>query len=224
MRIGGLIKFSLIDYPGKMAAVIFTQGCNLRCPFCHNPELVVPELFHPSIPEIEIFEFLKKRQKQLEGVVVTGGEPTIHEDLISFLDKINQMGYLVKLDTNGTNPRRLKIIINLKLINYIAMDVKAPLEKYPILVGRNINTDLIKESIDIILSSSIAYEFRTTLVKSLLGKEDISRILVLIEGAERYFLNPFISRESILDKTLLEKESYTGEEIEGFQWSLVTRL
>jgi pyruvate formate lyase activating enzyme len=130
MRIGGLQKLSLIDFPGKLAAVIFTQGCNLRCRYCHNPELVLPSCFHETIKEEDVLAFLYSRRKYLEGVVISGGEPTVQPELIPFMRSVKQMNFALKLDTNGTRPEILKEIIALQLVDFIAMDVKAPLEKY----------------------------------------------------------------------------------------------
>ncbi|OQX50761.1 MAG: anaerobic ribonucleoside-triphosphate reductase activating protein [Candidatus Cloacimonas sp. 4484_209] len=130
MKIGGFQKVSLIDYPGKICAIVFTRGCNFRCPYCHNPELVLPENYSPLIPEEEIFSFLEKRRGKLDAVEITGGEPTLQEDLTEFIRKIKEMGFLVKLDTNGSFPSVLEKVIYSGLVDYIAMDVKAPLEKY----------------------------------------------------------------------------------------------
>ena len=220
MRIGGLQKFSLIDYPGKMAAVIFTQGCNFRCPYCQNARLVEPALYGELIPEGEVLAFLERRQGKLEGVVVSGGEPTLQPDLISFLDKLKRLGYLIKLDTNGSQPKVLEKIIDLRLVNYVAMDVKAPLEKYSIAAGAGLNVSRIKQSIKIIIRSGIAHQFRTTMVKSLCPLTDIEKIRSLVEGARRYTLQPFIPRENILDKALLKEENYTPEEIQEFEHAL----
>ena len=133
MKIGGLLKFTLIDFPGRPAAVVFTQGCNFRCRYCHNPELVYPHMFAEPVAEEEIDAFLKRRQGTLEGIVVSGGEPTLHEDLPQFLAKLKGMGYATKLDTNGTRPEVLKQLIQGKLLDFIAMDLKAPLEKYSLI-------------------------------------------------------------------------------------------
>lgn len=212
MRIGGLQKFSLIDYPGKVACIIFTQGCNFRCGYCHNPELVIPEYFCPLIPEDDVFVFLYKRRQYLEGVVVSGGEPTIQGDLISFMDKIKQLGYLIKLDTNGSQPSVLKQLIQLKLINYIAMDVKATLDRYQEVVGAEFPTEKIKESIEIILSSGIRHEFRTTVVKSACSFDDLCAIRSMVQGDKNYHIQKARIDEKILDKNMLIKEDYEEDE------------
>jgi len=201
MKIAGVQKFSLIDYPGKISAIIFTQGCNFRCRYCHNPELVDPKLFTDTLDEDLILSFLSKRFGKLDGVVITGGEPLLQHYLIEFVEKVKEMGYLVKLDTNGSYPEVLERLLTKNLIDYIAMDIKSPLEKYRNVVRRDVCTKKIKESITIILNSNIDYEFRTTIVKDILTKEDLIRIAKLIRGAKRYVLQEFVMSEKILDKS-----------------------
>ena len=213
MRIGGLQKFSLIDYPGKICAIVFTQGCNFKCGYCHNPELVDPKRFSKPISEKEIFSFLKKRQGKLEAVVITGGEPILQPDLIKFIKKVKGLGFLVKLDTNGTDSRVLKRLIDKKLIDYIAMDVKAPLEKYGEVVNAKVNLDKIKESIDLIINSNIDYEFRTTIVKSQLSVDDIIEIGKLIKDAKLCVLQKFIPSKAVNPK-FLKETTYSDEEFE----------
>jgi len=200
MKIGGFQKFSLIDYPGKISAIIFTQGCNFRCPYCHNPELADPKLFTDTLDEDSILSFLRKRVGKLDGVVITGGEPLLQHDLIEFIERIKEMGYLVKLDTNGSYPEILERLLAKNLIDYIAMDIKAPLEKYPYVVQTDVCTEKIMESITIILNSNIDYEFRTTVVKDLLTEDDLICIAKLIRGAKKYVLQKFVMSK-ILDKS-----------------------
>lgn len=150
MIIGGLQKFSLIDYPHKISAIIFTIGCNFRCPFCHNPELVNPELYPEKIPENNVFEFLESRREKLDAVVISGGEPTLHKDLYQFISKLKSMGFLIKLDTNGTYPNILNRLIKDNLLNYIAMDIKGSLDRYEEIVTTKVNLENIKDSINII--------------------------------------------------------------------------
>ncbi len=216
MLIGGLQKFSLIDYPGKICAIVFTQGCNLRCPYCHNPELVKPELFDTPLSENKVFSFLENRKGKLDAVEITGGEPTLQPDLLEFVKKIKDMGFLVKLDSNGTNPHVLERIIKNKLVDYLAMDVKAPLEKYSQVVGVRVNIANIRYSINLIMKSGINYEFRTTVVKSLLPREDIIKIGKLIRGAENYFLQRFILSKT-LDKNFSDKTTYSDKEFRDFK-------
>lgn len=165
LRIAGLEKNSLIDYPGKISAILFTYGCNLRCPYCHNPELVVEKLSKEKIiPHSYIFEFLQKRVGKLDAVVITGGEPLIHVELETFIRDIKELGFLVKLDTNGFYPEELKSLIDKKLVDYVAMDVKYPKSKYIHLTEKDNSVERISQSIDIIMKSKLEYEFRTTYV------------------------------------------------------------
>ena len=204
MLIGGFQKFSLIDYPGKISAIVFTQGCNFRCPYCHNPELVDPNRFGPLIPEEKIYSFLEKRKGMLDGVEITGGEPTLQPDLIQFIEKIKNMDYLIKLDTNGSNPGVIKELIESNRVDYIAMDIKAPLEKYKEVVKTEVDPLKIKRSIDIIRKSPIEHEFRTTIAKNLLTENDIISIARLIKGEKLYVLQKFVSSKS-LDPSFTEK-------------------
>jgi len=186
MRIGGLQRFSLIDYPGHVAAVVFTQGCNFRCPYCHNPELVVPERYESCIADDIIFNHLDQRRDQLGGVVVTGGEPTIHHDLPTFIMKIKEKGYPVKLDTNGTHPDMLGWLIREGLIDYVAMDIKNSLSRYCLATGVQVDMGRINRSIDIILSSGIEYMFRTTVDESIVHHDDLSAIVERIGKDAHY--------------------------------------
>ncbi len=200
MKIGAFQKFSLNEYPGKISAIIFTQGCNFRCPYCHNPELVKKELFQEPIPEKEFFFFLNKRQHKLDAVSITGGEPTLHSDLPDFIFKIKSMGFLVKLDTNGSNPQMLTNLIQLNLLDYIAMDIKAPLEKYDKVTNVKVNHKAISESIDIIKNSQVEYEFRSTLTEKLLSNEEIINIGKLLGNAKRFYLQNFVFNKTLDDK------------------------
>lgn len=213
MIIGGLQKFSMIDYPGKLAAIVFTSGCNFRCGYCHNPELVLPEKFNPNLDQDKILGFFKTRVGKLDAISITGGEPTLYSDLPQFMKQIKDLGFLVKLDTNGTNPKMLKEIIDSKLVDYIAMDIKAPLEKYEEVIVAKIDLENIKKSIKIIMDSKIQYEFRTTIVKSQLSVNDILEIGKLIKGAQIYFLQKFVASKAN-DERFLKKKTYSDEEFE----------
>ncbi|MFH1890678.1 MAG: anaerobic ribonucleoside-triphosphate reductase activating protein [Candidatus Kuenenbacteria bacterium] len=213
MLIGGLQKTSLIDYPDKLAAIIFTAGCNFRCGFCYNPELVTQIDKKSFIPEKYILNFLEKRKKVLDGAVITGGEPTMHKDLPEFICKIKKMGYFVKLDTNGTNPKMLEKLINNKLINYIAMDIKGPLGKYRGIAKAKVNTKNIKESIKLIMKSELNYEFRSTILPALHKKQDLERMAKLIKGAEKYYLQKFRLEKKLNDLTFVKYKSYTDKEM-----------
>ena len=234
MKISGLQKVTLLDYPGKLACTIFTCGCNFRCPFCHNEDLV----WHPNeVPEIKretIFEYLEERKNFLEGVCITGGEPLINkeEEIVSFLCQIKNLGLLIKLDTNGTNPNLLEKLINDKLIDMVAMDIKTSLEKYHILAGLGIDsfgkralnlgneeiiniTDSIVKSINIILSENVEYEFRTTVIKPLHEVDDFEKIGKLISGAKNYFIQSYRRpNEELVDADVFS--AYTKEELECF--------
>lgn len=182
MKLGGLVKFTLIDFPGMPAAIVFTQGCNFRCRYCHNPELVYPHLFQESVPEEEIMTFLKRRQGTLDGVVVSGGEPTLQPDLVRFMADIKALGYKTKLDTNGTRPEVIKELIDKKLVDFIAMDLKAPFTKYADITGVETNETVIRQSMDLICQSGLAYQFRTTYDKEVLTDEDIAAISLAVNG------------------------------------------
>ena len=213
MKIGGLQKFSLIDYPEKICAIVFTQGCNFRCPYCHNPELSNPDLYENCIPEEEIFSFLEKRKGKLDAVSITGGEPTLQPDLVDFIKKIKAMGYFVKIDSNGSHPEVLKTLIEDKLIDYLAVDVKAPPEKYRKITRAKTNPDLIKQSIDLIKKSNIPHEFRTTVVKSQLNENDLITISKLVKNAELYVLQKFVPSKT-MDPKFMNKETYSDEEFD----------
>ena len=172
MKIGGFQKFSLLDYPGELAAIIFTQGCNFRCPYCHNPELVDVAKSDFLYPEEQILDFLKSRKGKLTAVVIGGGEPTLQEDLEDFLDKIKAMNYLIKVDTNGSIPESIENLVNKDLVDYWAMDLKAPESLYPLVTRADIPFSSILKSMEIIRESSKSYEFRTTFFDKLLHLED----------------------------------------------------
>ncbi len=210
MIIAGLQKLTLLDYPGKVACIIFTPWCNFRCVYCHNYELVFNK--RPHIPEEEILNFLKDRMGLLDGVVITGGEPTLQKDLPKFISKIKRMGYLVKLDTNGSNPSMIKELLSKGLLDFIAMDVKAPFSKYKEVVGVDVDTDLLKESIKIIMSSKVDYVFRTTAWPKL-TLEDYEEIGKQIKGAKLYHLQQF-SNKYTLDPTASKVQPLKRQDLE----------
>lgn len=230
MIIGGLQKFSLLDYPGKISAIIFTRGCNFRCQFCYNPMLVWPEAKvgkiknispkkgeekgHALITKDDLFRFLKKRTGKLEGVVITGGEPTLQKDLPKFIKNIKRLGFLVKLDTNGTNPKMLKKVIKEKLVDYIAMDIKGPKEKYEKITGIKTDFKNIKKSVKMIMKSKLPYEFRTTLVPGLLSKDDIKKTGEFIQGADKWYLQKFQSNKDLVNKKFEKTKPFTAKEME----------
>ncbi len=221
MIIGGLEKFSLIDYPEHLSAIVFTKGCNFRCQFCYNPMLVWPDQKgktnnenHPGLAEDDFLIFLKSRGGKLDGVVVTGGEPTLHADLPDFLSKIKELGFDVKLDSNGTNPEMLKTVIGKKLADYFAMDIKATPEKYDLVTGVKSDIKKIKESIEIIKNSGIPYEFRTTIVPELATLEDISGMGELIKGADKWYLQKFKSDTDLVNKDFEKHSAYNDAEMD----------
>jgi pyruvate formate lyase activating enzyme len=216
MNIGGLEKCSLVDFPGVAAAVVFTQGCNFRCGYCHNPELVYPTMFGPELSEESVFDFLGRRKGKLGGVVVTGGEPTLHPDLPEFLARVKALGFSVKLDSNGTNPSMLKQLYERKLIDYLAMDIKGPLESYSEIACAMVEPGKISESVRLIMSSGVPYEFRTTVVRSQISPEGFDKIGELIRGARIYILQKFSVPPSwkICNQGFLSAKTYTDEEFE----------
>ena len=195
MFLSGVQPFTLLDYPEHTACIAFTPGCNMRCSFCHNPEFVLPEMLtkikDTFITEDAFLHFLNSRVGLLDGVVISGGEPTVQGDLLSFLKKIKEKGFLVKLDTNGNRPEVIANALEQSLLDYIAMDVKTSLEQYVILTGKRTNPEYIKKSIEIIKSSTIPYEFRTTLIKDIHTEPVLSGIAELISGAQKYTLQSF---------------------------------
>lgn len=191
MKICGLNKTTLLDYPGKVAATIFVGGCNFRCPFCHNGDLVLHSDKIQGYSEEEIFSFLRKRKNVLEGVCITGGEPTLYTELYDFIRKIKEIGYLVKLDTNGSNPEMLCRLADEGLIDYVAMDIKAPIDSYNKVCGAWVDIKKIEKSVEFLKQSKILYEFRTTVVKELHTREDILKIGQWIFGAENYYLQSY---------------------------------
>ncbi|MCL5808915.1 MAG: anaerobic ribonucleoside-triphosphate reductase activating protein [Deltaproteobacteria bacterium] len=211
MKIGGLQRVSLNDYPGKICATVFTQGCNFRCPYCHNPELVDPGQYGPVIPEEEVLSFLDKRRGKLEAVTVTGGEPALQGDLGEFLGALKKRGYLVKLDTNGSNPDTLSTMIDRRLVDYIAMDIKGPLDRYGQIASVKADTSRIRRSIQLVTTSGIEHEFRTTVVRSQLDLDDLLSMAKLIKKASPYVLQPFVATKT-LDGAFLSETSYTPEE------------
>lgn len=212
LKIAGLEKLSLIDYPGKLAAIIFTHGCNLRCEYCHNPELVIQDIAPEEVYDpAKVLAFLKSRATKLDAVVITGGEPLIYEDLIPFIKSIKDLGYLVKLDTNGLLPQKLKAIIQKGLIDYISMDIKYPEGDYLTFTGKDALSN-VKKSIKTIMASGLDYEFRTTYVKGIHNTESSRDIGLLIKGAKQYYVQNFRAGKTI-NPTLSEQNSFTEKEL-----------
>lgn len=210
MNFGGLQKNSLIDYPGKISCVLFLSGCNFACPYCHNPDLAKGRRPDP-LSEEEIFDFLEARKGFLDGVVITGGEPTLQKNLASICEKVKRIGYLVKLDTNGSRPHIIKALIDAGLVDFIAMDIKTDPYRYASFIQKDCNPDPIFSSLRIILASAPAYEFRTTCVKPFVDADIIERIARLIPGARRYVLQQF-HNTGVLDPVFFEDDDcFYGE-------------
>ena len=201
MKIAGLSKLTLLDFPGRMACIVFTEGCNFRCPFCHNASLVTRTGENAEVSEQEFFSFLKKRKGILDGVVITGGEPTIAEGLYEFIAKVRELGYPVKLDTNGSFPDRIKRLLDDGMLDYIAMDIKTAREEYPKVTGVAVDYEKISRSIELIRGSGIPHEFRTTVVCGLHTEEDIVNIARMLGAEESYFLQGFVDSGDILSES-----------------------
>jgi pyruvate formate lyase activating enzyme len=230
MEIAGIQKLTLVDFPGHVAATVFTRGCNFRCGFCHNPELVLPDHYNPVLSEKQIVDFLISRFGKLNGICITGGEPTLQKDCDKFISHMRALGYDVKLDTNGSNPKMLKKIIEDGDVNYIAMDIKNSLKKYLVTTGCHSEVDSessslvknIQESISLIMNSGIDYEFRTTVCHPLHEVKDFKEIGEMIKGAKRYFIQNFQQSKHInehekyspfSDEEIAEAEKIMGEYI-----------
>lgn len=197
MQLGGLQKLTLLDFPGHVACTVFTQGCNFRCPFCHNTPLVTGT-DHPDYPVEDFFRFLQKRQGLLDGVAITGGEPLLHPDMPEFIRRIRALGYAVKLDTNGAFPALLKELIDAKLVDYVAMDIKNSPDKYTLTAGVSGLLPAVQESAALLTEDRVPFEFRTTLVDELHDPEDFSAIGKWLQGTKHYFIQSFVDSGAIL--------------------------
>lgn len=204
MRIIGFEKLSLVDYDGYASATLFCGGCNFRCPFCHNGELVLHDKLYDEYFEEEIFKYLRKRIGLLDGVTISGGEPTLYKDLPELIKKIKDIGYKVKLDTNGTNPQMLTYLIDNNLLDYVAMDIKSSRIGYSKAIGLKTYPLEVEQSIELLKKSSVDYEFRTTLVSELITKDDICQMRDWLKGAKKLFLQKFVEREECIQKGLSE--------------------
>ena len=222
MIIHGLEKLSLVDYDGVVASTIFTGGCNFRCGFCHNSLLVLNHKSLPIIPEEEVLAYLEKRKGILEGVCVSGGEPTLQKDLPSFLSKLKNLGYLVKLDTNGTNPTLVKQLFNDKLVDYFAMDIKNNREDYAKIIGFDtFDTKNVEKTVEFFMTEKVDYEFRTTLIKEFHSKNNVALIGQWLKGANKYFLQKFKNSESCIESHL---SALDENEVKSFRDILVKTI
>jgi pyruvate formate lyase activating enzyme len=209
----GFQKTSMIDYPGKMSSVLFLGDCNFRCPYCQNPDLITKNL--PDMKLDKIMDYLKNKRNWVDGVCITGGEPTIHKDLPGFCKQLKDEGFLVKLDTNGTNPSMVKTLLKDKLLDFIAMDIKGPLEKYDTIAAVKVNRGVIQESVNLIRGSGLDYEFRTTVLPRLLKKEDLLAVGRWLKGSKIYALQQFRAMIT-LDKSYEKEASYSEGEMIAF--------
>ncbi len=209
MIISGFQKLTLLDYPNKLASIVFTQGCNFKCAYCQNSDLLSIKT-EGLIDEKEIFDYLKKRKKVLDGVVITGGEPTIQPNLTLFIQRVKDLGLKVKLDTNGSNPEIIKKLLKEDLVDYIAMDIKTDFDKYGDIIKINWNMDNIKKSIKLIKESTIEHEFRTTINKNDHTIEDLRRICEYLGPDENYYIQNFEQSDYVLDKSL---KSFSKDEL-----------
>ena len=212
MIIKGLQKTTLLDFPTKVACTVFTPGCNFRCPFCHNASLVIEPDCSEAVDTDAFFSYLKKRKGILDGVCITGGEPLLQKDIDLFIRDIRELGFAVKLDTNGSFPDKLKELIDEKLVDYVAMDIKSSINKYPLVCGTDKFTYGVVKSVDILMSSGIDYEFRTTVVRELHKATDFEDIGKWIQGAPKYFLQQFKDSGDLIEKEAFS--AYTKEEME----------
>ncbi len=213
MNLGGFLPFTLTDFPGHMAAIIFTQGCNLRCPFCHNASLLTCHSQSGAPTEEEVLAFLDARRGQLDGLVVTGGEPTLQTGLAAFLRRVKAMGYAVKLDTNGVRPHVLAGLLDEGLVDYVAMDVKAPLEHYERVAGVRVATRELEESIATISWSGVAHEFRTTFVEALLSRADLDAIRAMLPSRSTHRVQRFVPEHALDPALRAESHSLASEAV-----------
>ncbi len=219
MLISGVQKFTMIDYPEKVAAIIFTPGCNMRCKFCHNKEFVLPkeikELRPSFIPQKAVLNFLQSRKGKLDGVVISGGEPTVQPDLKDFIISVREMGFLVKLDTNGNLPDVLKELVNENLLDYVAMDVKTTLENYQDLVGDLVNPQKVSKSIEFLKQNNVPYEFRTTIIDDVHAVDIIKEMAELLKGSDKLYLQKF-RPETTLDPKFQNKKPVSDKKMQEF--------
>lgn len=222
VKIHGFNKLTLLDYPGRLAGTIFLGSCNFRCPFCHNAGLVLSPDREPVIPAEEVLGTLRKRRGILEGVCITGGEPTVNRELPELIKKIRELGYPVKLDTNGSNPQMLKELVNRGMLDYVAMDIKNSPEKYGLTAGiSQIQLSDINESVEFLKTGTVDYEFRTTVVRELHRREDFQKIGHWLAGSRRYFLQAYKESEQVIRPVF---SGYSKEQLENFRQMLLEEI
>ena len=213
----GIQKTTLIDFPGEVACTVFLPKCNFRCGYCHNKQLVLEQETGISITEKQLFDFLDGRKGFLDGVCITGGEPSLHKALPEFCRKLKEKGFLVKVDTNGSNSTMLKQMVDEKIVDYIAMDIKAPLEKYDVVAGVKVNKEAIKKSVELIRKSGLDYEFRTTVLPKLVSEEDLLAIGKWLNGSKLYALQQFYAVGELLDESLKSQKPYPKQKLLAFK-------
>jgi len=224
MLIKGVMKTSLVDYPPNIVSTVFVGNCNFRCGYCQNPDLVLNFAGIPSMDEKEIFDFLVEKKKWIDGVCISGGEPTIYHDLPDFCAKLKEIGMLVKLDTNGTNPAMVRELIEKKLVDFISMDIKTSLERYDEAAGVKVNKEKIRETAKILMEGKVDYEFRTTVVPDIVTEDDLKKIGVWLNGAKKYLLQQFRSDVPLVDKNMMGKKPYPASTLERFKNMLKTHF
>jgi len=215
MQFNGFQKTSLIEWPGKIVSIVWVAGCNFRCPFCYNRDLVLKNIDLKIFEESKILEYLEENKNLIDGLMITGGEPTLQPELADFLAKVHQLELKVGIESNATHPEIIENLLKNKLVDYLAVDIKAPLEKdkYKKLTGVEIDVEKIKKSIKLIKDSDIEYEFRTTIIPNLLNKKDILEISQTLKGAQRYVIQQFIPQETMINHDLVEIKPYSKEEL-----------
>lgn len=222
VKVHGFNKLTLLDYPGRLACTIFLGHCNFRCPFCHNAGLVLEPGNEPVIPIEEILGTLKKRKGILDGVCITGGEPTVHKKLPEFIQQIKKMDYSVKLDTNGTNPQMVQDMVKAGLVDYVAMDIKNAPDKYGETAGiAQVDLEAVNETVEFLKSGKVDYEFRTTVTRELHKKEDFLKIRKWLSGSRRYFLQAYKESEQVIHPVY---SSYSREQLENFRQLLLEEI
>ncbi len=217
LPIKGFLKTTLVDYPGKVAATIFIGGCNFRCPFCHNADLVLKPDFTDEVSKASILDYLKEKRKWLDAVCITGGEPTLYPGLINLISELKELGLLVKLDTNGSNPQMVNDLLKKELIDYIAVDIKTSKNKYKKAIGSDFDFKNLEEVRDLLVNSTIDYEFRTTAVPNFVDEEDFIEIADFIKGAKLYSIQQYCNAKAMIDPNMKTVEPYSKEQLEKYK-------
>ncbi len=217
MYVKGLQKVSLVDYPGKVSTTVFTSGCNFRCGYCHNPGLVLCNDQAAGFEGKELLSFLESRRKWIDGVCISGGEPTLHSSLPEFAAAVKALGLLVKLDTNGTNPEMIEQMVERRVVDYIAMDLKAPLERYEEVCSARVDVGAVRRSISLLLQGAVGYEFRTTLLPRLHSEADIEKMGLPVRGARLYALQQFRPAPELVDPSFKTEKAFSREEMQRFK-------